>query len=135
MKVIEIDKINKEYLLEKGKDGKTLIVEDDERAIILFLNLLFMKKGSIPDEPNMGIDFNDSYKFMISNKENINKLLSSINSQLITYIPDISYGISLSNSATELSLSVTVTKTNNKYSLMFSNVGSNLKLQNININQ
>lgn len=135
MKIIEIDKVNKEYLLEKGKDGKTLIVEDDERAVILFLNLLFMKRGSIPDEPLMGIDFNDSYKFMISNKENVNKLLSDINSQIKTYIPDISYGVSLSNSATEISLSLTVTKTNNKYSLMFSSVGNNLKLQNININQ
>lgn len=55
--------------------------------VSLFLNLLFMRKGSFPSQPEMGIDIK-SYEFEFMDNA-IRELETNIATQVELYLPDI----------------------------------------------
>jgi len=67
------------------KDGK--VTEDIITYAQLINNLLFLKKYTYPDAPNMGIDIS-RFKFELMTEENIINLKTEIYSQISTYLDD-----------------------------------------------
>jgi hypothetical protein len=51
-------------------------------------NLILMRKGTMPNDFDMGVDIN-SYRFEYRNSDTENMIRSEINNQIDKYLPDI----------------------------------------------
>ena len=84
----------REYLLELDDLGKPRMVDLSQikpgvmnSAVILLVKLIIMRKGSIPDIPDMGVDIKGRYRFTFDNE--IHMLQMDIEQQVATYIPEL----------------------------------------------
>lgn len=135
MKKETVVKYLKEYLLEKSSTGETLVVEGSDRDVLLFLNLLYMTPGTIPDEPNQGIDFNTKYKFKLSTDETLAQLSILIMEQTSKYLPGIINNVVLTKSQDTVSMKVTLNSTGEQYVLKYSVIDDRLDTQSITIDK
>lgn len=84
----------REYLLELDDLGKPKMVDLSvikhgvmNSAIIILAKLIVMRKGCIPDIPDMGVDIKGRYRFAFDNE--INMLQMDIEEQVATYVPEL----------------------------------------------
>lgn len=84
----------REYLLDIDDLGKPKMVDLSviksgvmNSAIILLIKLIVMRKGCIPDIPDLGVDIKGRYRFAFDNE--VSMLQMDIEQQIATYIPEL----------------------------------------------
>jgi hypothetical protein len=84
----------REYLLELDDLGKPRVVDLSviksgvmNSAVVLLVKLIVMRKGTIPDIPDMGIDIKGRYRFAFDSE--LIMLQDDIEQQVATYIPEL----------------------------------------------
>jgi len=84
----------REYLLELDDLGKPRMVDLSviksgvmNSAVVLLVKLIVMRKGTVPDIPDMGIDIKGRYRFAFDSE--LIMLQDDIEQQVATYIPEL----------------------------------------------
>ena len=83
----------RDYLLSLDDLGKPKVVDMSiiksgvmNSAVILLARLITMRKGNLPDFPDMGVDIKGRYRFSFDSE--ITMLQTDIETQVATYIPE-----------------------------------------------
>ena len=83
----KIECLKDELGLELNKFNKPATYTEYQALARLVINLLFLKPGTYPNLPEMGINI-EQYKFMFMSQQELDSLELDINTQINTYIPN-----------------------------------------------
>lgn len=83
-----VTSILEELCLDIDDYNKPKVLQQMDAKTSRFLKLLYMKPGTIPSSPDMGIDIT-SYKFDFMNDELTIKLRTKIEEQVSQYLPEL----------------------------------------------
>jgi hypothetical protein len=124
----------KEYLLSLDDLGQPDVVDMSviksgvmNSAAILLIKLIIMRKGTIPDIPDLGIDIKGRYRFSFDSE--LTMLENDIEDQIALYIPEflpVSVSCSvLSDSPSDIIIAISINGT--IYQLVYNTANSTLE--------